>query len=57
MLSTIGLISLALSTIAIFDILNAKNRTLGEKLVLVVAVLAFPVIGSIVYLLAFREKE
>ncbi len=56
MFTLIGLISMALSTVAIFDIVNSKSRTLGEKVVLIVAVLAFPMIGSIIYLFAFREK-
>jgi hypothetical protein len=57
MFTLIGLISMALSTVAIFDIVNSKSRTLGEKVVLIVAVLAFPMIGSIIYLFAFREKN
>lgn len=56
-MSLFYLITTALYLLAIFDILNSRSRTLGEKIVLIVAVVAFPVIGPAVYLLAFREKE
>ncbi|KAF0247862.1 MAG: hypothetical protein FD167_2738 [bacterium] len=56
-MSIFYLITTALYVIAIYDILNSKRRTLGEKIVLIVAVVAFPVLGSAIYLLAFREKE
>lgn len=52
-----SLITTALYLVAIFDILNSKRRTLGEKIVLIIAVVAFPIVGPAVYLLAFREKE
>jgi hypothetical protein len=50
-------ITVALWLISIADIVNSKKRTLGEKIVLAIGVIAFPLVGSIVYLLAFREKE
>jgi hypothetical protein len=56
-MSIIYLITTALYLIAIYDILNSKHRTLGEKIVLLVAVVAFPILGPIIYLFAFREKE
>lgn len=53
----IKLLILALNIIAISDVLSSQKRSIGEKLVLIVLIMLFPIIGSAIYLLAFREKK
>lgn len=53
----LGLIATALALISIADVLGSSDRSLVEKIVLIVLILAFPYIGPIVYLLFFREKK
>ena len=49
------LISVVLSIIAIADVLRS-NRDTATKVVVVVLILLFPIIGAGVYLLIFRGK-
>ncbi len=51
------LLALALNIIAISDVLRSRKRSLGEKIVLVVLIMAIPIAGAAIYLFAFREKE
>lgn len=51
------LLMLALNIIAIIDVMKSKRRSLGEKLVLVILIFSFPIIGSLIYLIIFREKR
>lgn len=53
----IRLLALALNIIAIWDVLGSKERSLGEKLVLVVMIVGLPIIGALIYLLVFKEKR
>ena len=56
MLSTLfWLISVVLSIIAIADVLRS-NRDTATKVVVIVLILLFPIIGAGVYLLVFRDK-
>ena len=55
-MSILGLIYLILSGLAIYDIAKSDRDTLS-KAVLIILVLLFPLIGSIIYLLVFKEKN
>lgn len=56
MWTLLGWLAIALSTVAVFDILGG-NRTLAEKVMLIVFVVAFPLVGSTIYLTMLREKK
>ncbi|MBX7220889.1 MAG: PLDc N-terminal domain-containing protein [Blastocatellia bacterium] len=57
MVTLFNLIAMALYIISIGDVVGSSTRSLMEKIVLVVLILAFPVIGPIVYMMFFREKK
>jgi hypothetical protein len=56
-MTVIKLLILALNIIAISDVLSSQRRSVGEKIVLIIAIIAFPIAGAGIYLLAFREKK
>ncbi|HXG65292.1 MAG TPA: PLDc N-terminal domain-containing protein [Blastocatellia bacterium] len=51
----IGIIAIVLSIFAIADVLRS-NRDTATKVVVIILILLFPLIGSGVYLLVFRDK-
>ncbi|MEW6733142.1 MAG: PLDc N-terminal domain-containing protein [Acidobacteriota bacterium] len=51
------LLILALDIIAISDVLSSEKRSIGEKLVLILLIMAFPILGAGLYLFVFREKK
>jgi hypothetical protein len=56
MLGTIiGIISLILAIFAIADVLKSSRDT-TTKVILIVLIIFFPLIGAGVYLLVFRDK-
>lgn len=56
MLSTLfGLAAIILDIFALTDVVNSKRDT-TTKVVLMILILLFPIIGAGLYLLVFREK-
>ena len=55
MYTLLGIIALILSIFAIADVIRS-NRDTATKVVVIVLILLFPLIGSGVYLLVFRDK-
>jgi hypothetical protein len=53
----IGLLTIALNVIAVSDVLSSSRRSVGEKIVLIVLIMAFPIVGAGIYLFALREKK
>lgn len=51
------LLALALNIIAISDVLRSRRRSIAEKVVLIVLIMAIPYVGAGIYLLALREKD
>ncbi len=51
------LLALALNIIAISDVLRSRRRSIAEKVVLIVLIMAIPYLGAGIYLLALREKD
>ncbi|MCS6804471.1 MAG: PLDc N-terminal domain-containing protein [Acidobacteriota bacterium] len=56
MWTLIKLVAVALNIIAIADVIS-KYKDIGTRVVLIVMILAFPIVGAAVYLLIFRPKE
>ncbi|MCS6886014.1 MAG: PLDc N-terminal domain-containing protein [Acidobacteriota bacterium] len=50
------LLAFALNIIAISDVLRSR-RTVAEKVILIVLIMALPFIGAAIYLLVLRENN
>jgi hypothetical protein len=56
MLSTVfWLASVILYIFAIYDVMNSKRDT-ASKVLLIILILLFPIVGAGLYLLVFRDK-
>lgn len=50
-----GLVAIILDMFAINDVLKSSRDT-TSKVVLLILILLFPIVGAAIYLLAFRDK-
>jgi phospholipase D-like protein len=50
-----GVVTIILDIFAINDVVKS-NRDTTSKVVLLILILLFPIVGASIYLLAFREK-
>ncbi|MEK6286478.1 MAG: PLD nuclease N-terminal domain-containing protein [Acidobacteriota bacterium] len=55
MFSLLGIAAIILDIFALNDVVNS-NRDTTTKVVLMILILLFPIIGAGLYLLVFREK-
>jgi hypothetical protein len=51
-----SLVVLAASILAVIDIASSGRRSIGEKLLLILLVLMFPLLGSAVYFFVLKKK-
>jgi hypothetical protein len=50
-----GIVTIVLDIFAISDVLKSSRDT-TSKVVLLILILLFPIVGAAIYLLAFRDK-
>jgi Phospholipase_D-nuclease N-terminal len=51
-----SLVVLGASILAVIDIASSGRRSIGEKLLLILLVLMFPLLGSAVYFFVLKKK-